>query len=60
MKTIAVFAMAHPVLALFGVWAVSGVVRRTVAVATGYDALAIAVDALKAKARAQESTRARA
>ena len=51
MKTIAVFAMAHPVLALIGVWAANAVVRQAISGATGYDTLAVVVDGLKASGR---------
>ena len=55
MKTILVFAMAHPILALIGVWAASGAVRVAVSNATGYDALAIAVDGIKAAGKAKRA-----
>jgi hypothetical protein len=55
MKTILVFAMAHPILTLFGIWAVSGAVRVAVSSATGYDALAVAVDGIKAAGKAKRA-----
>jgi hypothetical protein len=57
MKTILVFAMAHPILTLFGVWAVSGAVRVAVSNATGYDPLAIAVDGIKAARKVKRAAR---
>lgn len=55
MKTVIAFAMAHPVLALVGVWAVNGVVRGAISSATGYDTLAVLVDGLKAQAKARDT-----
>lgn len=49
------FAIKHPILALVGVWLVNGAVRRVIANATGYDSLAIVLDALKAKSKANEA-----
>lgn len=46
-------AVRHPVLALIGVWLVNGAVRGLVASATGYDAVAVTLDALKAASKAK-------
>ena len=46
-------AIRHPVLTLIGVWLVNGAVRGLVSSATGYDALALTLDALSAKNKVQ-------
>lgn len=40
-------AIKHPVLTLIAVWLVNGAVRSVVASATGYDAVALTLDALR-------------
>ena len=55
------WAASHPVLAVLIVWGVNAVVRKGVSVATGYDALEIALDAVRAagkKQRAEDKARA--
>lgn len=46
-------AIKHPVLTLIGVWLLNGAVRSLVASATGYDAVALTLDALKAASKAK-------
>lgn len=40
-------AIKHPILTLIAVWLANGAVRGLVASATGYDSVAVTLDALK-------------
>lgn len=55
MKTVVALAIAHPFLALVTVWGVNYAVRQGIKGATGYDTLAIMVDALKVQSKAREA-----
>ena len=48
-------AIKHPFLTLVGVWIVNGAVRQVIASATGYDALAVTLDALRARNKAADA-----